>query len=65
MSATDRPPSRSNDPAASARPSRRSIPDPREAPVDITVAVLRGVHVSRLRADALRERFMHPQVWTP
>ncbi len=65
MSATDRPPSRSNDPAASARPARRSIPDPREAPIDRTVPVLPPVPAARLTADGLRERFHHPPVWTP
>jgi hypothetical protein len=51
--------------AADSSTIRRSIPDPRDAPIDDTVAALPPVPAERLHPDALRERFHHPPVWTP
>jgi 8-oxo-dGTP pyrophosphatase MutT (NUDIX family) len=74
MSAADRPTQRAPGALASAgrasaaadpSTARRSIPDPRDAPIDDTVAALPPVPAERLHADALRERFRHPPVWTP
>lgn len=74
MSAADRPtrrapgaPASAGRAPAAADPStiRRSIPDPRDAPIDDTVAALPPVPAERLHPDALRERFHHPPVWTP
>lgn len=45
--------------------ARRSIPDPRATAIDVTAPRLPGVAPERLRADALRERFRRPPVWTP
>ena len=77
MSAADRPGGRADGaPASPARaasggsapdapPPRRSIPDPRIAPIDDTVAALPAPDASRLVPEALRERFRHPPAWTP
>ena len=51
--------------AATSRPVRRPIPDPREAPVDRGFPAMPPVDAGRLTADALRGRFRHPPVWTP
>ncbi len=68
MSATDRGAAQRadrSDAAAAARPARRPIPDPREARIDDAFTLLPPVPAARLAADALRERFRHPPVWTP
>jgi 8-oxo-dGTP pyrophosphatase MutT (NUDIX family) len=44
---------------------RRSIPDPRSAPIDDRLEVPPPIAADRLEAEALRERFRHPPVWTP
>ena len=44
---------------------RRSIPDPRGARIDDRLEVLPAIASSRLSAEALRERFRHPPLWTP
>ncbi|RPH45618.1 MAG: CoA pyrophosphatase [Burkholderiales bacterium] len=67
MSAADRPPERAAVIRAAAEPgtTRRSIPDPRTAPIDDTAPAMPGVSADRLRPEALRERFRRPPVWTP
>lgn len=51
--------------AAGSNTIRRSIPDPRDAPIDNTIAAMPPVPSERLCPDALRERFRRPPVWTP
>jgi 8-oxo-dGTP pyrophosphatase MutT (NUDIX family) len=45
--------------------ARRAIPDPRLAPIDTASPRPPALAASRLTADAVRERFRHPPVWTP
>jgi hypothetical protein len=44
---------------------RRSIPDPRQAPIDQSAHGLLPVRPERLVPQALRDRFRHPPDWTP
>lgn len=44
---------------------RRSISDPRGAPIDASAPALPRVHPERLQPDALRDRFRHPPAWQP
>jgi 8-oxo-dGTP pyrophosphatase MutT (NUDIX family) len=51
--------------ASESAATRRSIPDPRHAPIDTASPRPPAVGAERLRPDALRERFRHPPDWAP